>query len=492
MFARKSGYFLVGLGLAGAIFALSADLFGIGSSGIQAAQILAAEAGLILALAGAALIVAQKNGKLQFNGFFERLKSFTGQQPLILWTVAGFVLAYLLFFIVPMFLDYRLQFQYFYRYLPDNVKIGLDIRTMTKYINYWLIDGKSPYTDNTIFYPPLYNVIIAPIILLGYPNSYYAMLGLGILSYFGLTLALPALFNPKRDLSFPLFFFLTGIFSYGLQFELERAQFNLATFFLCIFAIYIYHYHEDFRYFAYLFFSISVQLKVFPLIFIVMFIKDWRDWKNNLLRMAGLGAFNFALLFVLGYSVFMDFVRSTITQIGQAGAYTWIGNHSIKAFVYNLTTNGLGLLTENNVIRIQPYSQLIESLLLGFVALCFLSIIVSAYLRKEKGLNPYLLLACTIGAMVIPSVSHDYKLAILAAPMSIAFCNLNIPQKTGQKAWLFLLVFLASFAYSSTLYPFKYRPDFLANSLPLLMIILAAGTLAYHLQAAAPPVENRA
>jgi hypothetical protein len=481
MAGKKTGYFLIVLGVLALAFSLGADLFRIGSPGIQAAQLLGAQIGVLVALGGAALIIAGRSHQPDDKKHFGHLAGTLFNQPLILWTLAGFLLAYLLFFITPMFLDYRLQFQYFYRYIPDNVRIGLDIRTITKYISLWLVDGKSPYLDNVIFYPPLYNILLAPLLLVGYPNSYYLMLALSIASYFLLTFVIPARLNPKRDLSFLLLFFITGIFSYGLQFELERAQFNLIAFLLCIFSIYLYHYHQEFRYFAYLFFSISIQLKVYPLIFIIMFIRDWRDWKNNLLRLAGLGAFNFALLFVLGVSVFNDFIRSTIAQVSQAGAYTWVGNHSIKAFVYNLTTDGFGWLPESTLAWLRQYSGLLEFLLMLYIAVCFISIIAAAYHRKERGLNPYLLLACTIGAMVIPSVSHDYKLAILAAPLSIAFSNLPIPQKTSRKLGMFFLVFLSAFAYSVTLYPFKYRPDFLANSFPLLLVILTAFTIAYHL-----------
>jgi hypothetical protein len=481
MAGKKIGYFLIAVGLLGLAFSLGADLLGIGNQGIQAAQLLGAQLGLLVALCGAALVIAGRNDQLHFKKYFDHWNATLLNQPLILWALAGFLVAYLLFFITPMFLDYRLQFQYFYRYIPDNVRIGLDIRTITKYISLWLVEGKSPYLDNVIFYPPLYNVILAPILLLGYPNSYYLMLGLSIPSYFLLTFVLPAWFNPKRDLSFLLLFFITGIFSYGLQFELERAQFNVIAFLLCIFSIYLYHYHQEFRYFAYLFFSISVQLKVYPLIFIIMFVRDWRDWKNNLLRLAGLGAFNFALLFVLGVPIFNDFIRSTIAQVSQAGAYTWVGNHSIKAFVYNLTNDGFGWLPESSLIWLRQYSSLLEFLLTLYIVACLLSMIVGGYLRRERGLNPNLLLACTIGAMVIPSVSHDYKLAILAAPLSIAFSNLSVSGNTFRKYALFFLVFMAAFAYSATLYPFKYRPVFLANSFPLLLIILTAFTIAYHL-----------
>lgn len=146
-----------------------------------------------------------------------------------------------------------------------------------------------------------------------------------------------------------------------------------------------------------------------------------------------------------------------------------------------LTKDGFGLFSESSLIWLRQNSGLLEKGLLLYFAVCFLSIIIAAWLRKEKGLNVHLLLACTIGAMVIPAVSHDYKLAILAAPMAISFGNLQIPQGRLRQGVLFFLVFIAAFAYSATLYPFKYRPDYLANSLPLLMVILTAVTIAYHL-----------
>ncbi|MCX6080348.1 MAG: glycosyltransferase 87 family protein [Chloroflexi bacterium] len=490
MLVKRSGYVLIGLGLLAIIFSLGAELIGIGKGGIQAAQLSGAEAGFFVLVGGAALVVAQRSGKFQSGRFFTWVGNFVDEQPLIIWVVAGFLLAYLLFFIAPMFLNSRLQFQYFYRYLPDTVNLGVDLRQNTHYTRQWLVEGKSPYADNFMFFPPFINLFLAPLLLLGYPTAYYFLLGLEILSYFGLALLLPLLHNLKRELSIVFFFFLTGLFSYGMQFELERGQFNLIAFFLCLFAVYIYHYHEDFRYFAYLFFALSIQLKLYPLIFIVMFIKDWRDWRNNLIRMAGLGAFNIGMLFIIGYAMFLGFFRSLTTQIYQVGAYGWIGNNSIKAFVYNLTQEGFGLFSGSRLEWIRQNSQTIEILLMGFVALCLGSIIVSAYLRKENGFNPYLLMTCTIGAMIIPAVSNDYKLSILAAPMAILFCNLDIPQNKVRKYWLFLLAGLASFAYSVTLYPFKYRPDLIANSLPPMLVILVAVTIAYHLREKRSPAQQ--
>jgi predicted branched-subunit amino acid permease len=199
----------------------------------------------------------------------------------------------------------------------------------------------------------------------------------------------------------------------------------------------------------------------------------------------------------LGYSIFTEFIQATIDRINQPGALTWIGNHSIKAFVFNLAKDGYGLLSENSLLWIRQYSHTLEILLLGFVALCFVSILMNTIRRNERGLNVYLLMACTIGAMVIPAESNDYKLAILAGPMSILFCSLTYPTKNSQKAWFCLLAFLASFAYSCTLFPFKYRPEFLANSFPMLIVILITMTILYHVKAndpnsAADPAEKPA
>jgi len=490
MLVKRSGYALIGMGLLAIIFSLCAELVGIGKGGIQAAQLSGALVGFFALLGGAALVVAQRNGNFQPGRLFKRVGNFVDEQPLITWVVAGFLLAYLLFFITPMFLNFRVQFQYFDRYLPDTVNLGLDLRQNTRYTRQWLIEGKSPYADNFMFFPPFINLFQAPLLLIGYPAAFYFLFGVEILSNFGLALILPLLHNRKRELSIVFFFFLTGLFSYGMQFELERGQFNLIAFFLCLFAVYIYHYHEEFRYFAYLFFAMSVQLKLYPLIFVVMFIKDWRDWKNNLIRMAGLGALNIGLLFIMGYKLFLDFFRSLTTQIYQEGAYGWIGNNSIKAFVFNLKQEGFGVLTGSSLEWIRQNSRSIEFFLLGIVALCLGSILVSAYLRKENGFNPYLLMACTIGAMIIPAVSNDYKLSILSAPMAILFCNLDIPLNKVRRRWLFMLIFLASFAYSVTLYPFKYRPDLIANSLPPMLVILATMTIAYHLREESSPLQK--
>jgi hypothetical protein len=87
------------------------------------------------------------------------------------------------------------------------------------------------------------------------------------------------------------------------------------TLLLCLTSIYIFHYHPKYRLLAYILFSLSVQLKLYPAIFIVMFVDDWRDWKNVVLRFLGIGLVNLLLFFVMGYQTFQDFIRSVTAQM---------------------------------------------------------------------------------------------------------------------------------------------------------------------------------
>lgn len=206
-----------------------------------------------------------------------------------------------------------------------------------------------------------------------------------------------------------------------------------------------------------------------------MFIDNWTAWKQNLKRLFGIGILNIALLFVLGYSVLIEFFQALSGKIGTA--WTWIGNHSITSFVYNLTTSGLGLFDQNTMAWLQKHSTFISMALLIYFLICLAALLLKDYRKKSRGLNPDLLLICTLGGMMIPSVSHDYKLALLAGPMAIALSNRNMAPDNWRKLFSAFLITLASLSFSITLFPFKYRPVYLENSFPLLFIILTAMTI---------------
>jgi hypothetical protein len=284
---------------------------------------------------------------------------------------------------------------------------------------------------------------------------------------------------------------VAGMFSYGLQFELERGQYNVLTVMLCLTAVYIFHFHYRFRFIAYLLFSLSVHLKVYPAIFLLMFIRDWMDWRGNARRFTGIILFNILLFFILGYRVFLDFLNAISLQVATP-SWNWNGNHSIQAFVFNLMKDGYHVLAPDVLDALRPYSSLISLLLLAVFAICLLVLLVSAYRQTESGLNPYLLMACTVGALTIPT-SNDYTLSFLTAPVAILWCRFPNANGFKNKYLASFLVAVASFAYASTLGPFKYKPYFLNNNFPALFMVLISITLLYLLRrknAEPAPVSN--
>jgi hypothetical protein len=235
------------------------------------------------------------------------------------------------------------------------------------------------------------------------------------------------------------------------------------TMMLTVAAVYIFHKYPSYRIFAYILFSIAIQLKLFPAIFVVMLVDDWRDWKGIIKRFAALGVANIALLFLLGYSYFSLF----FTHLVDSGATDELANnHSIYAFVANLASA----------------PNWLEGFLYLYFFVCFFIILGKAYWQNEKGLNANLLMTCLIGGLMIPAISHDYNLPLLAAPFVLVMSVQDVRDALWAKALSIVLITSASFAYSATLFPSNARPAALENSFPFLLVILTVVILLAFLQ----------
>ncbi|GAB4503192.1 MAG: hypothetical protein Fur0043_01840 [Anaerolineales bacterium] len=475
---KKIAYIALAGGILLALLSLLADVIGLGKGGIQAAQLLGLQIGILFVLAGWGSLLVVKDGYRmpvwrQIYTFGERILDL----PVTVWFLVSFLGVYFLFFVSPVFLNAKLQMAYVNRYLPHTGLIGADIRVFVEYIEQWLRSGQSPYKSGYIAYPPFSFFLFSPLVLVGYPANFRLITMMTLASYLLVAFIVPRLLLAGKSTLLLLLVFVSGLFSYGFQFELERGQSNLIAFAFCIFGIYIFHFHRRFRLFAYLLFSLSVQLKLYPAIFILLFVDDWQAWMKNIKRFLGLALFNVLLLFVMGIAAFEDFVKALLFQ--QFNLSQWNGNHSIRAFAVNFTSHGFGLFSPEVVAFLGQYTRVIEVTLMGIVVGCIVFLIFKAYRRKERGLNPYLLLACTIGALVIPSVSNDYKLSLLPASVAILFSGFSISGKPWKKLSVILLILLFSSAFWSALYPFKVKPEFLSSTFPLLLIMLVLETVLY-------------
>lgn len=479
MSTKKLGVLLVAIGTFGIIFSLIVDFIGFGDGGIQAAQILGILTGVLITIFGWSIVtqIPEKQIDIGKNLQYILIRILNLQTGV--WFVIGFLIAYILFFINPVFLNSDRTMVYFNRYLPNINPIGADMNYTLSHVKSWVTTREPPYP--TSYYPPLTYVLLSPLTLFEYPISYEVSIFLTILSFIFLSIIIPLLFGSKKDLSLILFLAVTGLFSYGFQFELERAQYYSMAFLLCMLAIYIFHEHYEFRYLAYLLFSFSVHLKIAPIFFLPMFIKNWRDWRGNIKRFTYLAILNIILLFVLGYKNLVDFVNILFDTITKP-TFLWNGNHSLSNFVYNFSNDGFGLLPDKAVLVLKQNATQFERLLQLIIIVCVVSIIIHTYRKRSHSFNPYLLMVCTICTLVIP-VSVDYTLPMLVAPLAILLGNVSrLNGSTVNKLVSILIIFAVSISYTSLLFPFKYKPYFLNNSFPALFLILIAGTLLYFLQ----------
>lgn len=474
MAAKKLGRGFVIAGLGGVLLAVIAVLLFSESENIRSVQILILEVALLVIIAGVVLVRAE-TGSSQIGGPLNP----TNDWPVVLWVLMGYLAVYILLFLFPVFLSPNLAMNYLTGYIPNLNPIGNDLTVMVDLIQGWVAGSQSPYTIQ--FYPPLTYILFAPLLLIEDPLALYRFFTLlTLVSYCLLTFALPLRIIDRRYLSLTLLIFVTGLLSYGFQFEMERGQYNVFTFLLCLTSIYIFHYHPRYRILAYILFSISIQLKLYPAIFIVMLVDDWRDWKKIVLRFGALGAFNLLLFFVMGYQTFWDFIRSVTAQVVSP---SWIGvwNHSISSFVSVFKQDGFGLLSPETLRTVRQNSTWVEGSLLVAFAILFVCALILSHLRRKPGLDPYLLLACTIGALILP-ISYDYTLSILAAPMLLFLSAIPGTDRRSLKLVSTLLLLGISVVYFMILTPYSYRPYFLHNSFPLLFLLLTLSTMMNGLQ----------
>jgi len=391
-------------------------------------------------------------------------------QPVLAWILIGFLASYLLFFLRPVFLNPK-QAMFFPRYVPIFGSIGSDLIGTLSYSKSWLIEHHTPYVGSTP-YPPLASVLFSPLLFVPYRDAYLIITLCTLAGYAISTLWFPIMAGGSRRITPCLLLLsLTGLLSCGFQFELERGQFNVIAMTLALGAIALFYGQPRFRLASYVLFTLSIQLKIYPAILIIAFVEDWGNWKKELLRLLGILGVNVACLFALGPRVFLDFVAAI--KIPILHPYLWVGNHSAASFAMQLFPS---------------HARALELGLSALFALCFVYAVRVSHARRWPGLDPYLLLACCIGALVLPSESHDYTLPILAPAAALFFQRLEIAGKGRIRAGLgaFMLV-LMSFAYSSTLFSYTTKaslpfvgaripPFLIENNFPALLLVLLTAT----------------
>ena len=318
----------------------------------------------------------------------------------------------------------------YYEHVPFMKTIGHDFAVMVEHSRS-LLHGQTPYYEGYAF-PPLTSALFIPFVKLPHSIAYRIMLFLTLGAFTGM-LFLAARLNKSTDKSIPVFLLTTGLFSYGFQLELERGQFNIVALFLCFLAIYLFH-NTKFRKLSYLLFIISVQLKIYPILLIFTFTESFRDVRRSLIRYSLIALANFILLFCLGPSIFMDFIKSVYHLVGKP--YLWVGNHSLKAF---------SLSRPFGFIPDIPLTFLVLLMLVGCFCFCFI--------RRKSPLDKYLLTLSGLCLLILPSSSHDYKLSLLPGIMCLYLIGHSNEKMTFSDI---AIIFAVSILFSLSLFSYKY------------------------------------
>jgi len=388
--------------------------------------------------------------------------------PPLLWVLAGFAPAYVLFFLQPVF--WAAPVMQFPQTVPVMDPSGNDLRINLHLTAAWLAHGHNPYTDVYGYaYPPLTILVFAPLLAVSVPAAYQIVTTLTLAALVASTLLLPwRLARPRPASALLMLIFLSALFSYGFHFELERGQFNLIAVGLSLLAVWLFHHRPRWRLLAYGLFTLAVQLKLYPFIFILLLVRDWRAWRANLRRLALLAGLNFAALFMLGPGLGVAFLRALADHVTHT--YVWPGNHSVYAFVTLV-------VKQPAWAWLAPYAGALQVGLLGLVGGGLGLVSLQAFRHRRPGLYPPLLLACALAALVIPSTSHDYTLAYLAAPVAVLVTQWRLPAgpRPRQAAAIGLLV-LGSAAYAATLFSYTHKPRLLDSNFPALLLMLAVTT----------------
>jgi hypothetical protein len=384
--------------------------------------------------------------------------------------------SYVAFFIVPVFLSHQVMQMPVYLPVAGRPSIGGDLVMQLRNSNLWFI--LHDFQEWKQIFPPVSGVLFLPLLALPFRVAYVVVAAVSLTCFALATTLLPWKVNRDRMSSALLVLVVaTGLVSYGLQFELERGQWNVIAASLAMAAAWLFRGSRRARWTAYVLFTVAVQLKLWPFIFVLMLADDWSAWKANLRRWAVLAVVNAGLFLAFGWQVFLGFTR-IVSAKATAPSYNE-HNHSIKAFLTYVSHQATlhGIAVSPTVVRG------VEIALLALVAACVVTILAVASRRREKAFNSHLLLTLTLGACLVPSVSHDYKLSIVVAPVAVFLTGAQfagaIPE-AARPRWVFAaLAFVFALAYSSTLVSYAYKPLAFANNAPVLLTMLVAVTALY-------------
>jgi len=374
--------------------------------------------------------------------------------------MAGYFIAYLLFFVFPTYFAGAVVMRA-EPTIPVINPIGADLVRNMKVCGDLLFNGT--HDGKSFIFSPFYVLVFGMLSTLTDTGARAIFALLSTASYIVACLcALRWLTGTKRIPRVTIFVMVAGLASYGFAFDLERAQWNLPVTLLCLGAISLWHTGVTRkRVLAAVLYAIAVHLKIWPIFLCFCFVAPAAGVIRNVKTLVYLGICNVLLLFVLGPSFlvrYVDIVRSRLPHTNNF----WSGNMSIASLTFKLSEK-------------TGYASSAGALLYILTLVSVVYVLYTMYRNGYNGNNVNVIAACTLAALLIPKVSHDYKLTILTVVMAIYFGDIKITVNNKIKLCLQLsLLIVISICYNITLYANwqkRFAGMFTPNT-PLLVVIL--------------------
>lgn len=350
---------------------------------------------------------------------------------------------------------------------PSIHPIGTDFREGLFYPAKILLQGKCPYIDYALIYPPMAALFGIPFrvfpIQLAYQIQTIILFILNITCVWGaIRLAKYSLFASESQqvfstsliqiIAFPII--ILSLTSYGFLFSIERGNFDIYIQIFALLAMSVL-FKKNNIWLECLFFSIAAHLKVYPAI--LFFIPFWKYGKKSLLPLLSI---NLGLFFIIGPINAIEFIK-TITIYMQE-PFLWVGNQSAISFAM-LFNHAVSRWTAVQI----PYWFFAFLPIAIWMVAAFI-----AFRRKFNHVNVLWVYAISVPVMnLLPGTSHDYKLVLYYAPLVIAlYLLLADLQKTGRILNLIIIsCLMATSLVLSTSY--TLLPVFMGNKYPFGLIL---------------------
>jgi hypothetical protein len=317
-------------------------------------------------------------------------------------------------------------------------------------------------------WPPFTIVLSAPYLLLEPNAAYVVHVGILIaLNLAGIALAV-AVLRSRDDDGLPLcgpagdhvgllapVFAVWLLVSYGFLFSVERGNYDAFPAFLAMLGLWALVRRPAGIWLPTTAFSLAAQIKVYPALLLLLLIWRFR-WKAIL----PIIACNVVLSLSAGPENLVRFL-SGVTSLMTVG-YDWVGNSSAKSFSAWVDLLHWGYLP-----------HLPAKLLIAIPVALLLFTVWRLWRRHDRAATALMLCGLAPLMFVVPSISHDYKLVLLAGPAVLLSGLLmrHIGRGPAEPWWMLLTLSLTLFFIARP--PSYIWPAILQNKYPWILLYQA-------------------